>query len=324
MTPLSLLLKEKDEKYKVFSKKIVSDTKYPVIGVRVPKIREIAKSLTIIGDTPILPLSYTCYEECLLYGLIIAGAKIPFGEKTELFNKYLPFVDSWGITDSVTAAFKDVYNNREKAIDFIYSLLKSPYAYSRRFGVVLLTLYFTGEYFKAEHVENVLSLKDGEYYIDKSSSGSSIHFHAFFRQPSRHYMIDYRQYEECAEICISTENNIIKRRGIENSCRILSEGIFCQAFKMVLEFFFDGSAIPTNQPKLWDTLDAITNTNLPDEPVLINDEYYYLRARELMLQRKEELKTRLLELDDIPSKRRELRAEIKGIDYCVSILDKNH
>ena len=166
MTPLSLLLKEKDEKYKVFSEKIVSDTKYPVIGVRVPKIREIAKSLTIIGDTPILPLSYTCYEECLLYGLIIAGAKIPFDEKTELFNKYLPFVDSWGITDSVAAAFKDVYNNREKAIDFIYSLLKSPYTYSRRFGVVLLTLYFTGEHFKAEHVENVLSLKDGEYYID--------------------------------------------------------------------------------------------------------------------------------------------------------------
>ena len=169
-----------------------------------------------------------------------------------------------------------------------------------------------------------LRFHDGEYYIDKSSSGSSIHLHAFFRQPSRHYMIDYRQYAECAEICISTENNIIKRRGIENSCRILSEGIFCQAFKMVLEFFFDGSAIPTNHPKLWDTLDAITNTNLPDEPVLINDEYYYLRARELMLQRKEELKVRLLELDDIPSKRRELRAEIKGIDYCVSILDKNH
>lgn len=169
-----------------------------------------------------------------------------------------------------------------------------------------------------------LRFHDGEYYIDKSDSGSSIHFHAFFRQPSRHYMIDYYQYDDCAEICISTENNIVKRRGVANHYTILSEGIFCQAFKMVLEFFFDGSAMPTNQPKLWETLDVITSTNLPDEPVLINDEYYYLRARELMLQRKEELKVRLLELDDIPSKRRELRAEIKGIDYCVSILDKNH
>jgi len=43
-----------------------------------------------------------------------------------------------------------------------------------------------------------------------------------------------------------------------------------------------------------------------------------------MLKRKDELKLRLLEFDDAPSKRRELRAEMKGIDYCVSILDENH
>ena len=80
----------------------------------------------------------------------------------------------------------------------------------------------------------------------------------------------------------------------------------------------------TNQGKLWDTIDALTSSKELEAPVLINDEYYYLRARELMLKRKEEIKLRLLELDDIPSKRRELRAEMKGIDYCVSILDKNH
>ena len=169
-----------------------------------------------------------------------------------------------------------------------------------------------------------LRFHDGEYYIDKSESGTSMHFHAFFRNPSRHYRIDYYQYEECAEICIITENNIIYRRGCENRCRILSEGIFCQVFKLVLEFFYDGSAMPKNQVKLWETLDALSSPSVPDGPVLINDEYYYLRARDLMLKRKKEIKLRLLELDDIPSKRRELRAEMKGIDYCVSILDKNH
>ena len=161
-------------------------------------------------------------------------------------------------------------------------------------------------------------------FLDTIKYRGSMHFHAFFRNPSRHYRIDYYQYEECAEICIFTENNIIYRRGCENRCRILSEGIFCQVFKLVLEFFYDGSAMPKNQVKLWETLDALSSPSVPDGPVLINDEYYYLRARDLMLKRKEEIKTRLLELDDVPSKRRELRAEMKGIDYCVSILDKNH
>lgn len=47
-------------------------------------------------------------------------------------------------------------------------------------------------------------------------------------------------------------------------------------------------------------------------------------ARELMLQRKDEIKARLVEIDDKPSKRGELRAEMRAIDYCVSILDKYH
>ncbi len=60
------------------------------------------------------------------------------------------------------------------------------------------------------------------------------------------------------------------------------------------------------------------------QPVTINEDYYYQRVRELMLKRKEEIKFRLLELNDSPSIRKELRAEMREIDYCVAILDKNH
>ena len=169
-----------------------------------------------------------------------------------------------------------------------------------------------------------LRFHDGEYYLDRRHDGSTITLHAFLRQPSRHYEIEYSQDVDSVDISITTENSIVYRRGCANRCRLLSEGIFCQAFKLILEFFYDGSAMQANQVKLWETIDALTSTKELEGPVLINDEYYYLRARELMLKRKEEIKLRLLELDDIPSKRRELRAEMKGIDYCVSILDKNH
>ena len=169
-----------------------------------------------------------------------------------------------------------------------------------------------------------LRFHDGEYYVEKDEGGDSIKFHAFFRQPSRHYVISGYQFDDYATVGFRSERTIIYRRGVANRGRLLSEGCFTQAFKLVLEFFFDGSAIPANYDKLWKTLDALSGSSEPDEPALINDEYYYLRAREMMLERKEEIKLRLLELDDVPSKRRELRAEMKGIDYCVSILDKNH
>jgi hypothetical protein len=167
-------------------------------------------------------------------------------------------------------------------------------------------------------------LRGGEYYIDRSESGDCITFHAFLREPSRHYEVICRQEVDLAQFQIEVENCITYRRGIANHNPAIPESVFCQAFKLALEFFYDGSAMPVNQGKLWEVLDALGGSAVPDEPVIINEDYYYQRARELMLKRKEEIKFRLLELDDAPSRRKELRAEMRGIDYCVSILDENH
>ena len=167
-------------------------------------------------------------------------------------------------------------------------------------------------------------LHGGEYYIKKDDDGQQIQFDAFLRNPSRHYTITCSQEEDGAVININAENSIIYRRGVANHHRTISENVFCKAYKLALEFFFDGSAMPVNQGRLWETLDALGGPVESEKPVLISADYHYQRARELMLKRKEEIKLRLLELDDIPSKRRELRAEMKGIDYCVSILDQHH
>ncbi len=167
-------------------------------------------------------------------------------------------------------------------------------------------------------------LHGGEYYIQKDDTGHRFSFHAFLRNPSRHYSITCTQEEECAVYEIEVEDNIVYRRGTANHSRAISETTFCKAYKVALEFFYDGSAMPSNHEKVWEVLDALGGSDEPEKPVLISAEYHYQTARELMLKRKEEIKFRLLELDDVPSKRRELRAEMKGIDYCVSILDKNH
>jgi hypothetical protein len=205
--------------------------------------------------------------------------------------------------------------------DFTDAIPKSTdYQKYQRISMEAFNKYFN----KCFDALQKLQFHDGECYIDRDEAGNDITFHAFYRNPSRHYKISFTQHFEYAAVGITTERTISYRRGVANRCRLLSEKVFSQAFKLVLEFFFDGSAIPINHEKLWKSLDLLGGTAEPDQPVLINDEYYYLRARELMLKRKEEIKLRLLELDDIPSKRRELRAEMKGIDYCVSILDKNH
>ena len=167
-------------------------------------------------------------------------------------------------------------------------------------------------------------LHDGEYYIERLYSGSYLVFHAFLRSPSKHYKITCRRDVEYALIDIGVENSIMYRRGVANRHHEISESVFCQAFKLVLDFFYDGAAMPANLGTLWDVLDSLAVSDEPGDVPIINEGYHYQKARELMLKRKDEIKLRLLEYDDTPSKRRELRAEMKGIDYCVSILDENH
>lgn len=90
-------------------------------------------------------------------------------------------------------------------------------------------------------------LHGGEYYIAKDASGHDFTFHAFLREPSRHYSISCRQEVGYAHYDISTENTIIYRRGVAFRHRAIPESVFIQAFKIALEFFYDGSVIPANQ-----------------------------------------------------------------------------
>ena len=85
-------------------------------------------------------------------------------------------------------------------------------------------------------------LRGGEYYIDRSESGDCITFHAFLRDPSRHYEVICRQEVDLAQFQIEVENCITYRRGIANHNPAIPESVFCQAFKFALEFFYSGCA----------------------------------------------------------------------------------
>ena len=56
--------------------------------------------------------------------------------------------------------------------------------------------YFNSNFEELQKVRFI----DGEYYLDKDDGGSSITFHAFFRQPSRHYSLRISQHYEYPEV----------------------------------------------------------------------------------------------------------------------------
>ena len=86
----------------------------------------------------------------------------------------------------------------------------------------------------------------------------------------------------------------------------------------------DRTAFTVYHENLFSQITALASP--PDEggtvpAVVLNQDYYFTQARERMLRRKNEILARLVDMDNDPARRKELRAEIKGIEFCISILE---
>ncbi len=149
----------KDEKTKAFNEKIIN-TKYKVLGIKIPILRVIAKDIskTDYKDFLDIPKS-TYYEEILIEGLLLGYIEEP-NEFLEYFYKYLPKIDCWALCDSPVSNFKIM--KKEDFSDVCYGLILDSREFYVRVGYVILLNY----YVDSDHIKDILSisLKDSDYY----------------------------------------------------------------------------------------------------------------------------------------------------------------
>ena len=194
------------------------------------------------------------------------------------------------------------------------------YSKVRRISEDAFNEYFNGNYSELQET----NIKGGDYFLERGRKDDSFVFHAFFEKPSKHCRIDCQMSIGSSRFGLMRENTISDRPMTKKRGLHISEELFCSVYKMVLEFLYAGSSMPNTQDQLFQAIKGLLQPGSKPMEVVITQESYYKKARALMLQRKDELKARLVELDDKPSTRRELRAQMKAIDYCVSILDRCH
>ena len=107
------LFAQTDNKYRLFSAKIIPDTRYEMLGVRVPVIRKIVKDAVADGVfLSFLTEKHVYYEEFFAHGLCLCAIT----DKTEFYkalNAFLPFIDNWAICDGVAASIKKQAKNKK-------------------------------------------------------------------------------------------------------------------------------------------------------------------------------------------------------------------
>ena len=159
-------LSQGNESYAAFNQRIVN-TKMPVIGVRVPDLRrlarELAPNMSAADISKLLTAKNKSFDYVLLCGLLITHARLDDLVAVDLAKQYLPHVDSW--------AHIDVFVEKKRRFagevwwDFALEYLQNEDEFTVRYGVISLMTNFLDE----AHIDQVFAVlrnvrHDG-YYV---------------------------------------------------------------------------------------------------------------------------------------------------------------
>ncbi len=145
---------------KAFSQMLIPNLDYPVYGIQVPLIREMAEE---IED---LDFEIRYHEDVLLRGFIIAKRKTPVEEKLALITTHLPLLSTWDETDTFASSLKFRKKEIDKAYEYFYSLLSDERTFVRRIAVV----WIMGNRKKVsaplkEQLDGISKVRNDDYYI---------------------------------------------------------------------------------------------------------------------------------------------------------------
>lgn len=165
-----------------------------MLGVRLPKIRELAKKIARTEGREYLdnaladleaeglgvqdsskdpesmmaenPAEDICYmEELMLYGMVIGCMKEKLEVLFPYIRRYVVRIDNWSLCDSFCAGLKQTKKQPELMWEFLQPYLRSDKEFDLRFGVVMLMDF----YVTPEYIEELLRIFNGirheGYYV---------------------------------------------------------------------------------------------------------------------------------------------------------------
>ena len=168
MTDFSSILKSLSESdYRNFTRKLVPNTNYEIIGVRVPKIKNLAKQYKNSTEAiEFLNAPHNFYEEYFLHGLFLGYFSNDINTVLKRVDEFLPYLDNWAICDSTVANLKIFAKHKEllfaKLNDYIFS--NNPYTV--RFAIVTLLNYFLCDDYYRKAIDLVIKVKSEHYYVN--------------------------------------------------------------------------------------------------------------------------------------------------------------
>ena len=161
-----------EEDYKKFNENLLPGTKH-VLGVRMPKLRALAKEIAKGDFRAYLNEAYekisadkgSYHEEIMLEGLVIAYAKMELKERFFYLDRFVPKIHNWAVCDSCCMGYKFMEKEQEVWFSYLRKYRNSSREFEVRFFIVSLLAHYINEAYIEQVLEILNHTSHEGYYV---------------------------------------------------------------------------------------------------------------------------------------------------------------
>ena len=164
------LIEQRDEEYKKFHSSLVLNSKYEMIGIRVPDMRKLAKEISKTDIQEFLKVAQDkYYEEGMLQGLAISHLK---DEKLfeKYFKKHINKIDNWALCDTFCSAINIVEKYEDKYFEEMIKLSLNSKEFVARVGLVTILNHFIKKENLSKIFETLNKIESDKFYINMAEA----------------------------------------------------------------------------------------------------------------------------------------------------------
>lgn len=169
---LEALREAAEPAYARFAARLLPDNTHPLLGVRIPTLRRLARRVArgphAAALLSRLPDARASFEEIMLHGMVAGYMPgIPAEQRMACIDRIVPRLDNWSLCDSCCATYTFAAQERDLAWGWLLPYTRHREEYRRRFGIVMLLNHFVKDESRAAQVAAILpTVPAGARYSD--------------------------------------------------------------------------------------------------------------------------------------------------------------
>lgn len=189
---INYLISIKEDNYKKFHEGLVLNSKYQMLGIRLPIMRKISKEISKSNYLDFLNISEdNYYEEIMIQGLVISNIK-----DINIFDKYhkehIKKIDNWALCDTYCNSIKIIRKYEDKYFKEAIKLSLSKDEFTSRTGLIIILSHFINKDNLKDIFDTLNKIDSNKYYINMAQAWLLCELFIKYREETLDYLNNHK------------------------------------------------------------------------------------------------------------------------------------